>query len=161
MFDELLMNKRYFDKQKNLKQRQQQFPPAPPRAQDLIDPAVANDDPSEADVSAAEYCAKKDIGYGCVRAHRPPCAYEPLMIRGGGSQIVDDGRSTSSSTSSSAASRRPSGTAIQRLFQDHLEHIEKDPLIIRNIQVYYGILSGHLQDALDDVLAYVKARKHD
>lgn len=56
---------------------------------------------------------------------------------------------------------RSSCVAVRKLFQDHTELIEKDPLITRNICVYYSILSGHLQDSLDDFLAYVKARKHE
>jgi len=56
---------------------------------------------------------------------------------------------------------RPDINVLRRLFEQHVEHVERDPVITRNIQIYYGIVSGHLQDALDDVLAYAKARKHD
>lgn len=68
--------------------------------------------------------------------------------------------------STSVASKKPGVLspccdAIKKLFQDHIEVIEKDPLVTRNICVYYSILSGHLQDSLDDFLAYVKARKQE
>jgi len=72
------------------------------------------------------------------------------------STIKNDKNKSYSSLRSSA-----SVVVIQKLFQDHVESIANDPLIMRNIPVYYSILSGHLQDSLDDVVAHAKARKQE
>jgi len=60
-----------------------------------------------------------------------------------------------------SSSGKRTADVIRRLFQEHADSVERDPLIMRHLQAYYSVLSGHLQDSLDDITAYIKARKND
>lgn len=77
-----------------------------------------------------------------------------------GMDIANTNRSPTSSSSSSSSSCR-SVDVLRQLLEEHVRYVQRDPLIMRHLQAYYSILSGHLQDSLDDACAYIKARKTD
>lgn len=113
-------------------------------------------------VNKRKSTSKKDVSVTPSRQQQP---YKGNTNNGIDIDETMNGVGGGGMISTSLASKKtvplPCCDAIKKLFQDHIEMVEKDPLVTRNICVYYSILSGHLQDSLDDFLAYAKARKQE
>jgi hypothetical protein len=57
---------------------------------------------------------------------------------------------------------RATGPATESVFMDLMaRHIRDVPGLDKHSKVYYGIVTSHLQNAMDDMAVYLRQRKND